>query len=85
LPNGSVLSGAELSKVSNLPEGTRVLVAYRLIKGPRTSNPLGEDLNATFVSPQTLYLFPDGALRSGDQIEDFSKLPQELRVFTKID
>jgi N-acetylmuramoyl-L-alanine amidase len=85
LPNGSVLSGAELSKVSNLPEGTRVLVAYRLIKGPRTSNPLGEDLNATFVSPQTLYLFPNGALRSGDQIEDFSKLPQELRVFTKID
>jgi hypothetical protein len=85
LPDGRVLQGSDIPQVTNIPDGSKVLVAYREIAKPQTRFPVGEDLAAIYLAPQTLYLFPERTLRSGDQIEDFTKLPADLRVFAKMD
>jgi N-acetylmuramoyl-L-alanine amidase len=85
LPDGRVLQGSELSKVASIPVGTKVLVAYREITKPQTRSAVGEDLEAVYLAPQTVYLLPDLILRSGDQIENFTKLPAAVRVFARVD
>jgi hypothetical protein len=85
LPDGRVLQGSELAKVASIPVGTKVLVAYREITKPQTRSAVGEDLEAVYLAPQTVYLLPDLILRSGDQIENFTKLPAAVRVFARVD
>jgi hypothetical protein len=68
-----------------LPTGTKVLVAYRKIPRPRTRNKLGEDLDEIYLNPRTLYLFQGHALRSADQIEDFTTISSGTLVFAKLE
>ncbi len=84
LPDGQVREGSHLD-TATVPDGTKVLVAYREIRKPQFEDALGEDLDDVYLAPQTLYLLPNRIFRSGDQIEDFRDLPQSLRVFTKVD
>ena len=84
-PSGRILAGHRIERFADVPPGTRVLIAYRRVPAPRTSDPLGEDLDDVFLSHQTLYLLPGGALQSGEQIENFARLPRGAIVFTKVE
>ena len=85
LPDGRVLKGSSMAKNEGPPHGSKVLVAYRDIEKPQTRSPLGEDLEDVYLASQTLYLFPKQTLRSGDQIENFTQLPANIRVFSKVE
>jgi len=84
-PRGKILGGHRIERFADVPPGTRVLIAYRRVPTPRTSDPLGEDLDDVFLSHQTLYLLPGGVLQSGEQIENFAQLPRGAIVFTKVE
>jgi N-acetylmuramoyl-L-alanine amidase len=84
-PDNSVHSGNTLSDMVALPTGTKVLVAYRQIPRPQTRNELGEDLDEIYLNPHTVYLFQNRALKSGNQIEDFTKLSRGTLVFAKLE
>ena len=84
-PDGRIRSGNSMTKEFQVPNGTKVLVAYREIGRPRTKNQNGEDLREIYLDSHTLYVFPDKNIQSGDQVEDFSKLPAGSRVFAKLD
>ena len=84
-PSGKILAGHRIERFADVPSGTRVLIAYRRVPRPSTEDPLGEGLDDVFLSHQTLYLLPDGALQSGEQIENFARLPRGTIAFTKVD
>jgi N-acetylmuramoyl-L-alanine amidase len=84
-PDGSVHSGNSISDIAALPLGTKVLVAYQQIPRPQTRNKLGEDLDEIYLNPRTLYLFQGRVLKSGDQIEDFTKISSGTLVFAKLE
>ena len=84
-PGGKIMAGHRIERFADVPPGTRVLIAYRRVPTPRTANPLGEDLDDVFLSHQTLYLLPGGALQSGEQIENFARLPRGSIAFTKVE
>ena len=84
-PSGKILAGHRIERFADVPPGTRVLIAYRRVPRPSTEDPLGEGLDDVFLSHQTLYLLPDGALQSGEQIENFARLPRGTIAFTKVD
>ncbi len=85
LPDGKVKSGNQVADFKQLPYKTRMLLAYRRLGFPKTSDRLGENLPDVYLSSQTLYLFPDQVIKSGDQIEDFANLPARTQVFAKLD
>ena len=84
-PDGRINSGNAITKEFQVPNGTQVLVAYREIGRPRTRNQNGEDLREIYLDSHTVYVLPDKNIQSGDQVEDFSKLPAGTRVFAKLD
>ena len=84
-PSGRILAGHRIERFADVPPGTRVLIAYNRVPRPSTEDPLGEDLDDVFLSHQTLYLLPDGALQSGEQIENFARLPRGTIAFTKVE
>ena len=84
-PGGKILAGHRIERFADVPSGTRVLIAYRRVPTPRTSDPLGEDLDDDYLSHQTLYLLPGGVLQSGEQIENFAQLPRGAIVFSKVE
>ena len=84
-PSGKILGGHRIERFADVPPGTRVLIAYRRVPAPRTTDPLGEDLEDVFLSHQTLYLLPGGVLQSGEQIENFAQLPRGAIVFAKVE
>ncbi len=84
-PGGKILAGHRIDRFADVPPGTRVLIAYRRVLPPRTNSPLGEDLQDIFLSHQTLYLLPSGELKSGEQIENFARLPRRAIVFTRVE
>lgn len=83
-PSGKILSGQRVNEFSDLPIETKVLIAYRRIMTPRNASHLGENLDDVYLSNRTLYIFPNRVLKSGEQIEDFSKLPKGTVVFEKV-
>lgn len=85
LPDGTLQAGNQVKEFKSLPYRSRVMVAFRPLEFPRTQDPLGEDLEDIYLSSQTLYLLPKGIIKSGSQIEDFSRLPFGTRVFGKLD
>jgi hypothetical protein len=84
-PDGSLHGGNTISDWSSIPLRSKVLVAYRQISQPRTKNRLGEDLEDMYLASQTIYIFPDLTIKSGDQIEDFTKIPAGTRLLAKVD
>jgi N-acetylmuramoyl-L-alanine amidase len=84
-PDGRVQPGSAISQVTAIPDGTKVLVAYRETSRPQTRSAIGEDLEDVYLASRTLYLFPGKTLRSGDQIANFARLPTGVRVFAKVE
>ncbi|MEW5976761.1 MAG: peptidoglycan recognition family protein [Acidobacteriota bacterium] len=84
-PDGSLRPGNSITNWPAVPVGTKVLVAYRRLIFPGSLSPLGDDLGDIYLNSGTLYLFPDQSFKSGDQIEDFTQIPQDLLVFAKVD
>lgn len=83
-PDGSLHQGNTIRDLARVPMGSKVLVAYRQIPRPATKNSLGEDLEEIYLDPRTLYLLPDRMLMAGDQVQDFSRLPANVKVFVKL-
>ena len=83
-PNGKILSGQRINQFSDLPIGTKVLIAYRRIVTPKNASHLGENLDDVYLSNRTLYIFPNRVLKSGEQIDNFSKIPKGTVVFEKV-
>ena len=84
-PDGSLHPGNTISDWPNVPVGTKILIAYRKIPRPQTKIKIGEDLDDVYLDPRTIYLFPDRSLKSGDQIDDFTKIPPGTLVFAKME
>jgi N-acetyl-anhydromuramyl-L-alanine amidase AmpD len=84
-PDNSVHSGNTVADIAALPPGTKVLVAYRQIPRPQTRNKIGEDLDDIYLDPRTVYLFQNHAFKSGDQIEDFTKISSGTLVFARLE
>ena len=84
-PDGSLHAGNTISDWSKVPLRSKVLVAYRKIPPPQTRNRLGEDLEDLYLASQTVYLSPDRTIKSGDQIEDFTKIAVGTRVLAKVE
>jgi len=84
-PDGALHPGNAISDWSSVPFRSKVLVAYRQVSAPRTTNRLGEDLEDMYLASQTVYLFRDGTIKSGDQIEDFTRIPTGTWVLAKVE
>lgn len=82
LPTGDVVRGSELTQaqVHSLAQGTRMLVGYvsggRISARRRAFDIVGPRWNL----PTTFYFFPDGTIRSGDQINE-RNIPLQTEVF----
>jgi N-acetylmuramoyl-L-alanine amidase len=80
-PNGRVLRGSDIParEFRRLPRGTRILVGYRLL-GMVTSRRTAYDLvGAAYQNDTTLYVLPDGVVRSGREIRE-NRIPGGTRV-----
>ena len=83
LTNGWVRSGAELSQhdLDHLSTGTRVLVGYvnggHISKDRTAYATVGRDWNL----PSTFYRFPDGMVKSGDELDTAAIPPLTLVLF----
>ena len=86
-PDGMVRTGAELKRDQRFrgrleapPEGTRVLVGYAFggyVKGTRPPSVI---CGTRWNYPSTFYRFPDGEIRSGDEV-DAVRIPRNTLVF----
>ncbi len=83
-PDGKCRSGDDLSAADFkcMPKGTRVLVGYRK-DGPITARRRAFDICGTgWRAPDTYYLFPNGKLVSGSEI-DPGRIPAKTMVLFK--
>lgn len=86
-PDGLVRTGAQLSRsgryrflLERAPKGTRVLVGYRYGGYVTARRPPSVICGARWNYPSTFYRFPDGKIRSGDEVEA-AKIPKSTLVF----
>jgi len=83
-PDGRCLRGDALTAatVGLLPAGTRVLVGYRM-EGPITARRRAFDIcGPAWQEPDTYYLFPDGKLVSGNEV-DAARIPSGTMLLFK--
>jgi N-acetylmuramoyl-L-alanine amidase len=82
LPSGRARRGDEIADWSSLPAGTEVYLdasttEARTLSAGRTAWQIA---GGDYDSSTTVYRFPDGTMRRGDEIEDWSELPPGTRV-----
>jgi N-acetylmuramoyl-L-alanine amidase len=86
LPDGTSQRGDEVLHWDRLPAGTEVYVDLRepadgVLSRARTAWRIaGGDYDAA----TTLYLFPDGSARRGDEVLNWSDVPEGTRVFLDV-
>lgn len=84
-PDGAVKTGHQISDWDDLPADTRLIVGYR---GPfriaRDTPPIGI-AGDRYDDRDTVYLFPDSSLRTGNSIGSFRTLPQGVSIFLSVD
>jgi len=86
LPNGRIIPGDRVSDWDSLPDGTRMIIGYNgpfTIRNKKGETPWGIAGKAHNYA-QTLYLIPGKGLLTGDNVIDFSDLPQGSKMFLKI-
>lgn len=83
-PDGAVKTGRQISDWDDLPADTRLIVGYR---GPyqiaRDRPPIGI-AGDRYDDEDTVYLFPDSSVRTGNSIGDFRNLPQGVSIFLSV-
>ena len=84
-PDGTVKTGRQISDWDDLPADTRLIVGYR---GPyriaRDKSPMRIAGNR-YDDRDTVYLFPDSSLRTGNSIGNFTSLPKGVSMFLSVD
>lgn len=81
MPDGRVMRGDQLTlaQIRALPASTRILVGY-IFGGYISKNRSAYDIcGAKWKHPSTYYKFPDGSIRTGNQINENS-IPQKTLV-----
>ena len=81
LPFGSIKKGSEIKNWDKLPPDTRLIVGY---KGPFKITPKRLPIHIAgnvYNDHDTLYLFPNQRLITGDKIKSFQRLPKGVTVF----
>jgi len=82
LPDGRVMRGDELRDVDmhGLPSKTKILVGYIHGGSITQKRHAFEICGRHWNSPSTFYLFPDGSIRAGDNVDENS-IPRNSMVF----
>jgi len=81
LPSGEIKSGSKITDWDDLPDKTRLIVGY---SGPFRLN---ENQSAygiagnKYKDPNTVYYLPSNDLMAGDEIKDFTDLPEGTLIF----
>ncbi len=81
-PNGRLRHGGEMneSDFKKMPTGTRVLIGY-VASGAVTEKRSAFDISGPrWNHPSTYYLWPDGALKRGDEVKE-GAIPVGARLF----
>ena len=85
-PNGSIKTGRQISDWDDLPADTRP--DGQIHPGPypiaRDNLPIGI-AGDRYDDRETLYLFPDSSLRTGNSIGNFTALPKGVSIFLAVD
>ncbi len=84
-PDGNIKTGRQISDWDDLPADTRLIMGYR---GPyriaRDTPPI-RIAGDRYDDRDTLYLFPDSSLRTGNSIGNFTSLPKGVSIFLAVD
>jgi N-acetylmuramoyl-L-alanine amidase len=88
IPGKPLIDGAELQKTDettlwNLPAGTKILIGYKkgeLITKERTAYRISKESSRPWNSPLTIYRFPDGTVKTGDEINP-SQIHEDTLIF----
>ncbi len=80
-PQGRIKNGKEISDWDELPSQTRMIVGYRGPYKVTSRRPPIKIAGLGFKNKETLYLFPNSRIVSGDSVTDFRRLPKGVLVF----
>jgi N-acetylmuramoyl-L-alanine amidase len=85
-PDGKALRGDRIPGWDDLPRGTEIyLDVPEEASGVLTSEQTAWRIaGGDYDAATTLYLFPDGTARRGDEITDWSSLPDNTRVYRDV-
>lgn len=83
-PDGKVKTGRQISDWDGLPSGTRLLVGYRGPYHVTSSRPPIRIAGDRYDDGDTVYLFPNRDLRTGNRIANFKALPRGVHVFLSV-
>ena len=84
-PNGKIKMGSQISDWDGLPSGTRLIVGYRGPYHITSAKPPIKIAGERYDDRDTVYLFPDRILRTGNRIADFKALPKGVHMFLSVD
>jgi len=80
-PDGFLKNGSQISDWDDLPIGTRLVIGYNGPFEVSSGKPPVRVAGTRYNHRSTLYYFPDKTLKTGDRIEDFSRLPSGVCIF----
>jgi hypothetical protein len=80
-PKGRIKNGKEISDWDELPAHTKMIVGYRGPFKVTSKRPPIKIAGMGFKNKETLYLFPNRKIVSGNDVKDFRKLPKGVMVF----
>jgi len=84
-PDGTIKTGSQISDWDDLPADTRLIVGYRGPYGIARDNLPIRIAGNRYDDRNTVYLFPDSSLRTGNSIDDFASLPSGVSIFLCVD
>jgi len=84
-PDGKIKTGRQISDWDDLPAETRLIVGYRGPYRIARDNPPIRIAGTRYDDQDTVYLFPDSSLRTGDSIGNFRSLPKGVSIFICVD
>jgi len=83
-PDGRVRTGRQVTDWDGLPSGTRLIVGYRGPYHVTSARPPIKIAGERFDDGDTLYLFPNRDIRTGNRIANFKALPRGVHIFLPV-
>lgn len=80
-PDGRVMTGRQISDWDGLPSGTRLIVGYRGPYHVTSARPPIKIAGERYDDGDTVYLFPNRDIRTGNSIANFKALPRGVHMF----
>ena len=84
-PSGRVKNGGQITDWDGLPPRTRIAVGYRGPYRVTRAQPPIKIAGERYRDAETLYIFPDSSILSGEKIRDFRRLPSGVRVLVPVE